>query len=284
MIKGALGILRDWKSILTITAGCLVMALAYNCFLIPNKIAPGGLSGIGTVLYHAYGFPVGLSMLIMNVPLFLLGIFYLGSRFGARTLFATILLSLAIDAGGFLPSLTDDPLLASLAGGAVMGLGLGLVLLKNATTGGTDLAARLLDKALPGISIGKILLFLDTLVVLYASVSFRNYELGLYAVVAIFVGARVIDAVVQGVDYAKAVFIISAYPNLIAQRLLSIPRGVTLLSGAGMFTGDRKDVLLCVVKGREIPRLKKIVKDTDPNAFVLVTDVTEVLGEGFKPH
>jgi uncharacterized membrane-anchored protein YitT (DUF2179 family) len=119
--------------------------------------------------------------------------------------------------------------------------------------------------------------------VLYASVSFRNYELGPMRS-GDFVGARVIDAVVQGVDYAKAVVIISAYPNLIAQRLLSIPRGVTLLSGAGMFTGDRKDVLLCVEKGREIPRLKKIVKDTDPNAFVLVTDVTEVLGEGFKPH
>ncbi|HOV64418.1 MAG TPA: YitT family protein, partial [Spirochaetia bacterium] len=165
---------------------------------------------------------------------------------------------------------------------ALMGFGLGLVLLQNATTGGTDLAARLLDKALPWISIGKILLILDSLVVLYASIAFRSYELGLYAVVSIFIGTRVIDAVVEGVDYALAAFIISSYPNLIAQRLLSLPRGVTLLSGEGMYTGDRKDVLLCVVKKREIPRLKRIVKETDPNAFVIVTTVTEVLGEGFK--
>lgn len=284
LLTAAKEIAEDWKSILIITAGCIVTALAYDCFLIPNRIAPGGLSGIGTVLYHRYGLPVGASMLVMNVPLFLLGVSYLGVRFGARTLYATVLLSIAIDAGGFLPSLTDDLLLASIAGGALMGFGLGLVLLQNTTTGGTDLAARLLDKALPWISIGKILLILDSLVVLYASIAFRSYELGLYAVVSIFIGTRVIDAVVEGVDYALAAFIISSYPNLIAQRLLSLPRGVTLLSGEGMYTGDRKDVLLCVVKKREIPRLKKIVRETDPNAFVIVTTVTEVLGEGFKSH
>ncbi|MBN2049395.1 MAG: YitT family protein [Spirochaetales bacterium] len=276
-------VFRTVKTYLILTLGSLIAATAYNLFLVPNKIAPGGVGGIGTVLYHLYSIPVGVSMLVMNVPLFLLSIKFLGGRFGIKTFFATIALSVAIDLTSFLPSVTDDLLLAGLFGGLILGFGLGIVFTQGATTGGTDIAAKLAHRWLPHISIGTLLLFIDMAVVFWAAVVFRNYQLALYAVITLFVIAKVLDAVLEGVDFAKAVYVISEKNEEIAGKIMDeLARGVTGFKIVGKWTQSDREMLLCVVRRREVPRIKRIVRDLDPRAFVFLADVREVLGEGFK--
>ncbi len=274
---------RDWRGYLFIIAGCFIAAISFNLFLTPNKIAPGGVGGIGIILHHLFGFRVGVTMLVINVPLFIAGIVIHGRHFGIKTLLATVLLSVFIDSTVFLPLLTEDLLLAALLGGAMLGLGLGLVFSRNGTTGGTDLMAKLLHTVLPFISMGKLLFFVDVCVVVGAAAVFKDFELGLYAGISIFIGARVIDLVLEGVDYAKLAIIISDRSEAIAEGLLNrLDRGVTGLHGEGMYTRQAKNVLLCITRNREMPKMKQIVKEEDPEAFVIVTDVREAQGEGFK--
>ena len=273
----------EFLSIGVILFGCLSMALGMNFFLIPNKIVGGGLSGIGTVLYHLFGLPVGLSVLVMNIPLFLLSWRILGRSFGVKTLVATVVLSVFIDATSFVPVLTGDLLLASLVGGGMMGVGLGLIFRQDASTGGTDLAAKIVHKVVSFVSVGQILLVIDALVVIMAGLVFGQYELALYAGVTIFITARVIDAVVIGVNYTKAAYVISLQSDRISEQILQdMDRGVTELKGTGKYTGTDRPVLLCVLRSRDIPHLKQIVSDIDPEAFVFISDVREVFGEGFS--
>lgn len=257
-----------------------MVALSFNLFFIPNQIAPGGLSGIATVLYHVFGFPVGVTTLVLNIPLFLIGLKRGGKQFGLKTLVATILLSFFIDFVS-VPSLTDDSLLASIYGGFLMGLGLGLVFRKDATTGGTDLFAKLIHKYFPSISVAWVLFAVDFLVVVAAALVFGPSE-ALYAIVALALSARIIDLVQEGLNTAKAVFIISENAAAISKRVIEeMDRGVTLLKGSGAYTGHEKNVILCVVSRREITRLKDFINEVDSRAFVFVADVREVLGEGF---
>ena len=266
-----------------IAVGCIVMAMGMNLFMIPNKIAAGGLSGIGIVLFHLFNFPVGISVLIMNIPLFLISWRLLGASFGVKTLFATLALSLAIDLTAFLPALTDDLFLATLFGGAIVGLGLGLIFRKDTTTGGTDLLARIVHKIIPYLSVAQLLLFIDAVVVLLAAFVFRQYNLALYASVSLFITARVIDYTVIGVDYTKTAYVISRQSDRISKRILEeLNRGVTELKGRGMYTGMDRPVLMCVLKSRDIPHMKRIVQEEDSEAFMFISDAREVLGEGFS--
>jgi uncharacterized membrane-anchored protein YitT (DUF2179 family) len=268
-----------------IVIGCAVTALGISVFLVPNRIAAGGVTGLATVIYHWTRWPVGLVSLGLNLPLFAVGFRLIGTGFGLRTMAATVLLSLFIDLFARIPSVTDDPLLASLTGGALMGLGLGVVFRQEATTGGTDLAARIVHGSLSYFSVAQILLLIDVLVVLTAAVSFRSYEAGLYAVVALTVNTRIIDRVTVGINFAKAAYVISEKSGEVAVQLLKeLDRGVTGLSGRGMYSGRGKEVLVCVLKAREVPRLKRVVREIDPAAFVYITDAREVFGEGFQPH
>jgi len=283
-MAGKVEILRnEFPSYIKIIAGALIMALGMNFFLIPNKIAAGGLSGIGIVLYYLFGFPVGVTVLILNIPLFLISWKMLGTSFGLKSLFATFGFAVLIDSTTFLPVLTDDLILAVVFGGAMVGLGLGMILRQNATTGGTDLAAKILHKLIPFLSIGQILLFIDAVVVILAALVFSQYELALYASVSIFITARVIDVVVVGINYTKAAYIISLQTGRISERILKeLNRGVTELRGRGMYTGMDRPVLMCVLRSRDIPQMKTIVQDEDPQAFIFISDVREVLGEGFS--
>lgn len=268
------------KEYLTIFIGCLLMALSFNLFFIPNQIAPGGLSGVATILFHVFSFPVGVTTLVLNVPLFLIGIKMAGRRFGAKTLVATLLLSIFIDLVK-VPSLTDDSLLASIYGGFLMGLGLGLVFRAKATTGGTDLFANLIHKYFPSISVAWVLFAVDFIVVVAAALVFGPSE-ALYAIVALALSAKMIDLIQEGLNSAKAAIIISEHADEISRRVMEeMDRGVTVLKGSGAYTGRDKNVLLCVVNRGEIARLKSLILELDKNAFVLVADVREVLGEGF---
>lgn len=267
-----------------VTLGVLLTALGLDVFLIPNKIAAGGVSGIATVLHYLLSVPVGVTMLVLNVPLFLMGLYRLGLRFGFRSLYGTISLSFFIDAlDPFLPVLTHDPLLASIFGGVLVGLGLGLVFKFRGTTGGTDLAAAVL-RTYTGANVGQLLFVVDAVVVLAAGLAFKSWELAMYALITIFVTAWLIDLVQEGFSYAKAFFIISGHPESIAFAILhEMDRGATVLSGKGAFSGSDRDVLLVVVNRAEVTRLKDLIRSIDSRAFVILTDAHEVLGEGFKP-
>ena len=274
--------MKGLYEILGVSLGVLLTALGLDLFLIPNKIAAGGVSGIATILYYLIGAPVGITMLALNVPLFILGILRLGLPFGFRSLYGTISLSLAIDLlAPVLPVPTQDVLLASLYGGVLVGLGLGLVFRYKGTTGGTDLAAALLHRFLR-LSYGKGLLTIDSLVITVAGVVFSP-ELALYALVTLFLTSRVIDLVQEGETYAKAAFIISEEAEAIRKAVLEeMGRGVTLFKVEGGYTGQARSALLCVVTQAELPRLKKAVAACDKQAFVIVGSVYEVLGEGWE--
>lgn len=278
--------LKDWKSYLIVLTGAVILSLGVNLFLVPNKIAAGGVTGLATILYYLSGMPVGTTMMLLNIPLFLLGIKILGRSFGIKTLFATVALSLAIDIlAPFLNPLTDDLLLASIFGGLFVGLGLGLVLKQDASTGGTDLGAKIIHKLISYITVGQLLLIIDAMVVLTAALVFKNYELGLYASITLFITSRVIDTVIVGVNYTKAVHIISDNSDEISKKLVfEMNHGMTSLNGKGMYTGRDKNVLLCIIRRKDLPHLKTVVSEIDKNAFIFVTDVREVLGEGFSRH
>ncbi|KJS14521.1 MAG: membrane protein [Peptococcaceae bacterium BRH_c4b] len=267
-----------------VTAGVLLTTLGLDLFLIPNKIAAGGVSGIAIVVHYLAGAPVGMTMLVLNVPLFLMGIYRLGLKFGFRSLYGTISLSLLVDAlAPYMPVLTKDPMLASVFGGVLVGLGLGLVFRFRGTTGGTDLAAAVL-RTYTGANVGQLLFLVDAMVVLAAGFAFNSWELGMYALITIFVTAWLIDLVQEGISYAKAFIIISENSDAIAEAVLNqMNRGATALKGRGMYTGADKDVLLVVVNRSQVTVLKDLVHREDPGAFVVMADVHEVLGEGFKP-
>lgn len=275
---------KSATSIILIAVGSIILGLAINIFIDPNKIAPGGVSGVAIVLKHLFGWKIGIVMLILNVPIFIIGTITIGARFGWRTMLGTIFLSASIDfTQPFISPITHNLLLASLFGGAVSGIGLAMVFRAGATTGGTDLIAQILHKYIPSVSVGKLLLCCDGLVVIFATIVFKNYELAMYDIITIFVTSRLIDTILEGVDFAKAVIIISDHSEEIAIRLMNeLDRGVTGLEAMGMFKRIEKTVLLCVVKRGEVPQVKEIAKELDKNAFIILTDVREVLGEGFK--
>ncbi len=289
------------KIYLWIIVGSVLTAASINVFMVPYKIAPGGVSGVATVVYYLSGgrFSVGVTMLVLNVPLFLLGVRFIGRKFIVRTLFSTLFLSFAIDTSEpytryfverYLVKLAESPstpdlLLYSIFGGVIMGVGMGIVFRANATTGGSDLAARIVNHFIPNLTMGQLILFIDTSIIIFAAIAFNSFLLALYAIVTLYISTIVIDAVLEGVNFAKAVFIISDHSDEIAARVMSeLERGVTALKGTGMYTGNDKRVLLCILQRAQIQGLKEIVRSVDEKAFVILADVREVLGEGFKTY
>ncbi|HHW32120.1 MAG TPA: YitT family protein [Clostridiaceae bacterium] len=292
---------KKFLDYLIITVGSVIIAISINIFLSPYKIAPGGVTGIATVIYHISKgkFPLGITMFAINAPLFFMGIKIIGTKFAFRSLYGTISLSLIIDimqpfATSFSQkyllmfddvSSAPDLLLYSIFGGALMGVGLALVFRAGATTGGTDLAAAIVNRFMPTITIGQSLLFIDTVVIILAALFFHSVKLALYATVTLFISSKFIDIIIEGVNYAKAVLIISDKSDEIASKIMyELDRGVTALKGMGMYTRSEKQVLYCIIHRNEITRLKEIVKKVDTSAFVILTEVREVLGEGFKDY
>ena len=264
-----------------ILLGCVIGGAAYPMFLTPNNIAPGGLTGVGMILNYLFSVPVGLSSMLMNVPLFIIGYRAMGRVFVWRSLVATVVFSLAIDLIRVQP-VTTDPLLATLYGGVLMGTGLGLILRGGATTGGTDMIARMVHKRLPFISVGMFLFIIDCCVVLLAGVIMGTSE-ALYALICIFASSKVIDMVMAGFSSNKACFIITPEWDKVTGRILSdMNRGVTQLTARGAYSGKERPVVLCVTSRQEVARLKDIVREEDENAFMFVTEAHEALGEGFS--
>lgn len=275
-----------WKRVVyeygLILGGVALTALALDWFLVPNKIAAGGVSGLATVIYYLWNIPVGVTMLAINIPLLLASVKFLGSRFGLKTVLGAVLLSVLVDVfARYTQPLTSDPLLASIYGGVLSGIGMGFAIKYGGSTGGTDLAA-LLFSHFTLVSVGQSLLAIDAMVIILAGLVF-DPELALYALLALFLTTKVIDVVQEGRAYNKAAYIVSRNPEPIAQAILhDLGRGVTALHGTGMFTRTEREVLFVIVSRHEIAALKEITRKLDPLAFVVISDVHEVLGEGFK--
>lgn len=273
----------ELKDYLMIFIGINLTSLALVWFLIPNRIAAGGVSGLATILYHLLTWPVGFVILAINIPLFIACIKVFGAGFGAKTFFGAAFLALAVEFwANSTGVMTHDPLLASIFGGILAGMGMGIAFRFHGTTGGTDLAAQLI-KHYTSLSVGRSLYIIDGIVVLLAGIVFRSPEASLYAIIALVVTGRTIDMILDGFNYAKAAFIISNQADRISRRILEeLERGVTGLSGRGLYSGDSKEVLLCIINRTEEIRLKELVRHEDPNAFMIISDIREVLGEGFS--
>ncbi|HHW72061.1 MAG TPA: YitT family protein [Firmicutes bacterium] len=265
-----------------VLAGVVITAFGVSFFLIPARIAAGGVSGLATVIYHVAGFPAGVTMLLLNIPLFILSWRILGTMFGARTLFGTVTLSIFVDLfNRWAVPITEDLVLAAVYGGIISGIGLGIAFRFGGSTGGTDMAAQLVARFFP-TSVGQALLLVDGAVILLAGAVF-GWELAMYALIAVFVSTKTIDFVQEGQSYAKACLIISDHPEAIGEAIMEkLERGVTSLQGKGMYTKQGKEVLLVIVSRLEIASIKRIVAEIDPRAFVIIHDVHEVLGEGFR--
>ena len=264
-----------------ILLGCIIGAAAYPLFMTENRIAPGGLTGIATILNHLYGLPVGITSLALNVPLFLIGYRAMGKVFVFRSLVATVLFSVLIDILPF-TTMTTDPLLATLYGGILLGIGLGLILRGGATTGGTDMVARMVHRRFTFITVGSFLFALDFLVVTAAGLLMGTSE-ALYSLINIFLSSKVIDIVMVGFTSNKACFIISSAWERITQRIMEeMDRGVTQLKARGAYTLTERPTLLCVISRTEVMALKHILREEDENAFVIIVEAHEAIGDGFS--
>lgn len=270
-----------------ITLASALYALGFVWCYAPNGIAFGGITGVAQIInFLIPAAPIGVTVIVLNVPLFLLGWKFIGGRLLVSSLYAMFISSVFID---LLTPLYDwppmEPMLACIFGGLLMGLSLGLVFQQGATTGGTDLIARLLKLRLAWLPMGKLLMGIDLAVIVAVAVTFRTLYAALYGLVALYISTIVMDGVLYGLDNAKVAYVISDHNKEISDVLVKdLDRGVTVLHGRGAYTGAEKDVLMCAFKQREIAAIKAAVKEIDPDAFVIVCNAHEVLGEGFRDY
>mgnify|MGYP004510291515 FL=1 len=280
---------RIWKEILwagTTAIGSALFALGFAMFLIPNDINTGGISGLAMILRELLGFgSIGTLTLLMNIPLFLIGGLKIGKRFFAGSLIGMVVSSVLMDLFALIPFATPEPLIGGLYGGVLCGAGLGLVFMAGASTGGSDILVRLLKKKYRNLPIGSISIMFDAMVVLLTGLVFRDISKALYSGVVVFVCGQVIDAVVYRFDYSRVALIISKEHEKIAKAISDqLDRGATYLHGSGSYTHQNIEVVLAVVRKGQLAELKELVMDIDENAFVIVQEAHQVLGDGFAHY
>lgn len=279
---------REWFKVYSlIMVGTFIMAAGFVLFISPYKLAPGGVYGIAIILHHLFGFPIGLSALVMDIPLTILGIKILGPRFGIKTVVGFLATSFWVSllewTYGYKPLVENDALLSAIFGGVLIGLGLGLVFKSRATSGGSDIIAMIFAKY-THLPIGQLMIIVDSVIVLIGLAAFGKWEIPLYSWIVIFISGKIIDVVLQGLDYDKTLFIVSEKHEAIRHKILTdLNRGGTILNGKGMYNGQDKSIIFTVVNRRELAILKDFINKTDPNAFLTVLNANEILGEGFKP-
>ena len=264
--------------------GTALVGFALSMFTVPNDIAPGGVSGLATALAYITPIRVSAWTLMMNIPLMIAAWRKLGPRAIFFTLIATLLLSFFIEIGDrFLPKYCSDTLVASLMGGVVSGLGMGMLFIRGISTGGTDLLALILKKLLPNLPTGTLLMFVDATVVVIATLIFRDFDVAIYSAITIYVCSKVIDTLTQGVDYAKVIYTVSSHGEEIARALNeNTDRGSTLIPAFGGYTGESKQIVMTVTRRSVVAQTLRLIRQTDPKSFSFVMDSTEVHGEGFR--
>lgn len=280
-----------WDILLWVV-GTLMYAVSVVIFVRPLEISSGGLTGLGIIVNHLFPFiPIGTFSLVMNIPLFIAAWRAFGLKFIARTMAATALLSVFIDV---LSGLSDrfgwaytgsDTLMGAVFGGVIAGIGLGIVFLAGATTGGFDIAGRLLKLAFPHIAVGKLILMCDATVVILTAVMYKSFESLLYSIVTVFLISVALDYVIKERDHSKMMLIITAHPDEVTNDIVRVlERGVSLIPAEGGYTGEEKKMLMCVVRTHEVPQIRKLIEKYDEKPFIIIADSSEVLGEGFKSH
>lgn len=264
--------------------GTALVGFALSMFTVPNDIAPGGVSGLATALAYITPIRVSVWTLMMNIPLMFAAWKRLGPRSIFFTLIATLLLSFFIEIGArYFPQYTSDTLVASLMGGVVTGLGMGMLFIRGVSTGGTDLLALILKKFLPNLPTGTLLMFVDATVVVIAAIIFRDFDVAIYSAITIYVCSKVIDTLTQGVDYAKVIYTVTQHGEEVARALNeNTDRGSTLIPAFGGFTGEGKQIVMTVTRRSVVAQTLRLIRQADPKSFTFVMDSTEVHGEGFK--
>ena len=263
--------------------GALIMAIGVALFLLPNQLSSGGVAGIATITYYLLNIPMGMMILIINIPLFILAIFKIGKYFFVKTLIGTASLSFFIDILDKFEPLTNDRFLACVYGGIVLGIGTAILLKANSSTGGSDLVSYRAKKYKPTLQSGNIIVIIDIVIVTLNMIFFKEIEIGLYSAIAIYLMGKVIDILFEGIDFTKLIIIISDKSEEIYSGIKEkIERGTTGLYGKGMYTDKEKLVLMCVAPRREVSRIKIISRRIDPHSFIIITNSREVVGQGFK--
>jgi uncharacterized membrane-anchored protein YitT (DUF2179 family) len=276
---------RWFIAYILILVGAFIMAAGFVLFIIPYKIVPGGVYGISIILHYMFGFPVGLTSLCFDIPITMIGIRILGPRFGVKTVVGFFLTAMFVDGLTYLhgadPLIKDNGLLSSIYGGLLVGLGLGMIFKARATSGGSDAVAMIIAKY-TRLPLGQLMIMVDSVIVLIGLFSFRDWIIPLYSFIVIFITGRVVDVVLQGINYDKTLFIISEKHKEIRDKIINdLNRGGTYIKGNGMFAGQDKTIIFTNVSRRELALLQEFIHHVDPRAFMTVINANEVLGEGF---
>ena len=264
--------------------GASFYALAVNMFTAPAKIAPGGVTGIATIIYTFTGAPIGTVSLAINIPLILLALRFLGKAFTLKTLKSLVISTLMIDVVfARVPAYEGNMVLSCLFGGVLLGTGLGIIFARGSTTGGADIVMKLVKLRFPHISMGRLMLAFDSMVLIAAAVAYRNVEYALYGLITIYASSKMMDAFIYGLDQGKVFYIFSRKSEEICQAIIQeLNRTATLLEGRGGYSGKPFRVVLCAVRNSEYPTVKREVYNIDPDAFLIVAEAGEILGEGFR--
>ena len=273
------------KDYFLIVLGTFILAVGLNLFLVPCRISSGGISSIGTVLLYKLNIPMSVTNIVFNALLFILGYKYVGKSSVVKTIVGIVGLSAFLEVTKFFPVFGDDLFIATVIGGVLVGIGVGLVVRVEASTGGSDFAALILKKFFPHISVANLILVIDILIIVFAGIMFNDYMITFYSAIAMFIASKATDTIAEMGDAAKSVYIMSAKNSEISQMIIeTFERGVTGVYSKGIYSGEDNMMLLCVVSPKQLPRLIHKVKEIDKDAFIIVNDVREVLGEGFKEN
>lgn len=263
--------------------GSFVISIGISLFLLPNQLSSGGIAGIGTIIYYLLKIPMGTTIILLNIPLFLISILKIGKSFFVKSLIGTISLSIFIDWLDKFKPLTQDRFLACIYGGIIIGVGTAIILKVNSSTGGTDMVTYIAKKYKPNIRTGNIIVIIDIIIVTLNMFFFREIEIGLYSGIAIYLMGKIIDILFEGIDFTKLIFIVSKKSEEIAEKIgKSIERGTTGIYGKGMYTNEERLILMCAVTRRDVSKVTEIAKKIDKNSFIIITNSREVLGQGFK--
>ena len=274
---------KNIDELLQITLGTALMGCALSTFLIPFKLAPGGVSGIASVLYYLTGIRVSTLLMLMNVPIFILGFLHFDGKFLLRSIYGTIAVSVSVELFSSFVAPAADIFSACVFGGIILGTGIALVLKSGGTTGGTDILVMISRKFFPNLSVGNLFMIIDGVIILVAGATLGGWEIVLYSAAALFISTHITDGILEGASFARMVYIMSGHSDTITERIYKeMDRGVTGLTSVSMYTGKDRKILLCVIKKYELPYLKKLVYDTDPGAFVVISEAKEVMGNGFE--
>ncbi len=274
--------IKALKEYAFITVGVFVAAVGISLFLAPHAIVSGGATGIAIIINKLTGFPIGIAVFLINIPLFIAGACFLGKSFSIKSLYGAVTFSLFLDATATDAVLTEDLLLSSIFGGGLLGIGFGMIFLSGATSGGTDILASLFNKFIPAIDIGKWFFIIDIVIISGSAVFFKNIELVLLGVVSLFLNSYILDYIILGANTAKLVYIISDHAENIADLIKKhINRGVTAINVRGMYKGEERTMLMCVVKRFELKKLEDLVEGVDKRAFIILTQAKKITGQGF---